>query len=184
LAHGDSSGDVERSTSKRLSMATRTFTARVRQSLGILFVAFASTRALGAQVVPPGEAGAIIGAALSSARPLAPRGEAAAEIPTTLGVSAAQVTAALATARLKAARLADVRVCTGGGPSGCHLVGPGVFLQVSRIAGSATTAEVDVTIFDETPNTRQPIHGQEVTVTVVREGSGWRVTKVTPLWTS
>jgi hypothetical protein len=59
-----------------------------------------------------------------------------------------------------------------------------VFLQVSRVAGTATDAQVDVKLLDETGNTLQPIHGQEVTVALVREGDSWRVTKVTPLWTS
>jgi hypothetical protein len=158
---------------------------RVRCSVGVLLVALASTPGLMAQVVPADQAGAIIGAALTSARPLAPQGETAAEVPATLGILAAQAQKALAVAQMKPGRLADARVCTGGtSPSDCHLVGPSVFLQVSRVAATASGAEVDVKILDETGSTRQPIHGQEVTVALVRDGSVWRVTKVTPLWTS
>jgi hypothetical protein len=135
--------------------------------------------------VPADQAGAIIGVALTSARPFAPPGETEAEVPATLGIVAAQVSKAFAVAQMKPGRLADVRVCTGGTtPSDCHLVGTTVFLQVSRVAGTATAAKVDVRILDETTNTLQPIHGQEVTVALVRDGTGWRVTKVTPLWTS
>ena len=158
--------------------------SRVRCSLGVLLLIGASGSGLGAQVVPANQAGAIIGVALSKARELAPSGETAAEIPATLGILAAQVTSALAVAKAKPSKLADVRVCKGGTPSGCHLVGANVFLQVSRVAGNASAAEVDITIFDETSNEIQPIHGQEVTVTIAREGTGWRATKVTPLWTS
>jgi len=158
---------------------------RSRWSLGALFLSLASTTEIAAQVVPADQAGAIIGAALASARPFAPPGETEAEVPATLGVAAAEVSKALAAAQMKQGRLADVRVCTGGKlPSSCRLVGPAVFLQVSRVAGTATGAEVDVRILGETASTRQPIHGQEVTVALVRDGTGWRVTKVTPLWTS
>ena len=158
--------------------------SRMRCSLGVLLTVVASGSPLGAQVVPANQAGAIIGVALAKARELAPSGETAAGIPATLGILAPQVKSALAMAKAKPASLAEVRVCKGGTPSGCHLVGTTVFLQVSRVAGTASTAEVDITIFDETSNERQPIHGQELTVTVAREGTGWRATKVTPLWTS
>ena len=72
----------------------------------------------------------------------------------------------------------SARVCAGGAlPGDCHLSGVRSFLQVTRLRFSADTAEVLMTLLDETASKRQPIHYQFVRVIVARRESSWAVAR-------
>jgi hypothetical protein len=57
-------------------------------------------------------------------------------------------------------------------------------IQVKEISESSDGARVGLVFLNETPSARQPVYGQGVAVALVRDGTRWRVAKVTSLWQS
>lgn len=71
-----------------------------------------------------------------------------------------------------------VRVCVGGTlPGNCHLSGIRSFVEVTGLRVSADSAEVLMTLLDETSSKRQPIHYQFARVVVARHSSSWLVVR-------
>ena len=120
----------------------------------------------------------MVAEALSKARGLAPDGATAVGFADDLAIPDAQAATIAKTVNAERERLRDVRVCTARTPSACHLVGVRVFIQVDKLSVGGDTAHVQVSIMDETQDSRQPVHYQQVAVTLRRTGNGWRAVGV------
>ena len=117
--------------------------------------------------------------AIAKARSLAPDGPTAIGFADALVIPSAQANEIASVVHAQPRNVREVRVCTSPRDrSACHLVGVRVFIEVNRLSAIGDTAQVELSVMDETNNARQPVHYQLVSVTLVRAGSTWRATGV------
>ena len=124
--------------------------------------------------VPQQQTTSMVAEALTRVRGLAPAGATAVGFADGLAIPDAQAATIAKAVHAERQHLRDVRVCTAREPGACHLVGVRVFIQVNKLDVAGDTARVQVSIMDETTNSAQPVHYQQVAVTLVRTGNGWR----------